>query len=100
MAIEYGAMPRWVKVPGIVLSGGQPEPNTKIWVFQPGTTNQIPIYEDAGQTPITQPLLSDEAGCFSFFVNQEAYPAIRLYFEKTGVDFSSINEIYDGLTLP
>lgn len=93
-------MARWVKVPGIVLAGGQPEPNVQIWVFAPGTTNEIPIYEDHGFTQLTQPILSDESGCFWFFIDQESYPSIRLFFEKTGVDFTAINELYDGITLP
>ncbi|MEM1667175.1 MAG: hypothetical protein QXM53_00770 [Thermofilaceae archaeon] len=93
-------MARWVKVPGIVLAGGQPEANVNIWVFQPGTTTEIPVYEDQGITQLTQPIKSDEAGGFWFFVDQERYPVIRLYFEKTGIDFTSTNELYDGITLP
>lgn len=93
-------MARWVKVPGLVLSAGLPEPNTKIFVYEPGTTQEIPIYSDEGQHQLTQPLISDEAGGFFFFVDAETYPRIRLYFEKPGVDFSSMNLLYDGVTLP
>lgn len=93
-------MARWVKVPGTVLVNGIPEPNVDIYVFQPGTTIQIPIYSDEGVSRITQPLKSQEGGTFQFFVDQEVYPKIRIYFEKPGVDFTETNLIYDGITLP
>lgn len=93
-------MATWVKVPGIVSSGGQPEPNAEIFCYEPGTTQEIPIYSDEGNTQITQPLHSGEAGEFQFYVDKEAHPKIRLYFRKTGVDFTAVNIIYDGITLP
>ncbi|MEM2047247.1 MAG: hypothetical protein QXZ06_05155 [Candidatus Jordarchaeales archaeon] len=93
-------MARWIKVPGVVLSGGLPEANVSIYVYEPGTTTEIPVYSDEGYTEIEQPILSDEAGAFFFFVDQETYPSIRVYFEKTGLDFTSMNELYDGITLP
>lgn len=93
-------MARWVKVPGVVLVNGLPEPHVNIYVFAPGTQDEIPIYSDEGVTPIQQPLKSQEDGTFQFFVDQETYPKIRLYFEKVGVDFTGTNLIYDGITLP
>lgn len=93
-------MARWVKVPGIVLVGGLPEANVSVSVFSPGTTTKIPIYEDQGLTAKDNPFLTDETGAFFFFINADSYPKIRLYFEKTGVDFTSMNLLYDGITLP
>ena len=79
---------------------GQPEPNVKVYVYEPGTTNEIPIYEDEGVTPITQPILTDSQGRYAFFVDVDAYPEIRLYLEKDGVDFSEANEDLDGVPVP
>ena len=83
-----------------VLVNGQPEPNVRIFVFSPGTTDQIPIYEDEGVTQITQPILTDSQGRYAFFVDVETYPEIRLYLEKDGVDFSEVNEDLDGVPVP
>jgi len=58
-----------------VLVNGQPEPNVKVYVFSPGTTDQIPIYEDEGVTPITQPILTDSQGRYAFFVDVDTYPS-------------------------
>ena len=79
---------------------GQPEPNVKVYVFSPGSTDQIPIYEDEGVTPITQPILTDSQGRYAFFVDVDTYPEIRLYLEKDGVDFSEANEDLDGVPVP
>ena len=79
---------------------GQPEPNVKVYVYEPGTTNEIPIYEDEGITPITQPILTDAHGRYAFFLNVDSYPEIRLYLEKEGVDFSETNEDLDGVPVP
>ena len=79
---------------------GSPEANVAVYVFSPGTTNQIPIYEDEGVTPITQPILTDSQGRYAFFVDVDAYPEIRLYLEKDGVDFSEVNEDLDGVPVP
>jgi len=83
-----------------VLVNGQPEPNVKVYVHEPGTTNEIPIYEDEGVTQITQPILTDSQGRYAFFVDVDAYPEIRLYLEKDGVDFSEANEDLDGVPVP
>jgi len=82
------------------LVNGQPEPNVKVYVYEPGTTNEIPIYEDEGVTQITQPILTDSQGRYAFFVDVDAYPEIRLYLEKDGVDFSEVNEDLDGVPVP
>jgi len=82
------------------LVNGQPEPNVKVFVYEPGTTNEIPIYEDEGVTPITQPILTDSQGRYAFFVDVDTYPEIRLYLEKDGVDFSEANEDLDGVPVP
>jgi len=92
-------MARWAKYIGLVLVDGRPEPNTKIYVYRPGTTTEIPVYEDRGETKISQPLLSDSAGLFSFFVDAGAYPSIKLYFEKDGVDFTYTNSRHEEVTL-
>jgi len=83
-----------------VLVNGQPEPNVKVYVYEPGTTNEIPIYEDEGVTPITQPILTDSQGRYAFFVDIASYPEIRIYLEKDGVDFSEVNEDLDGVPVP
>jgi len=83
-----------------ILVNGQPEPNVKVYVFSPGSTDQIPIYEDEGVTPITQPILTDSQGRYAFFVDVDTYPEIRLYLEKDGVDFSEANEDLDGVPVP
>jgi len=83
-----------------VLVNGQPEPNVRVFVFSPGSTDQIPIYEDEGVTPITQPILTDSQGRYAFFVDVDTYPEIRLYLEKDGVDFSEANEDLDGVPVP
>jgi len=82
------------------LVNGQPEPNVKVYVYEPGTTNEIPIYEDEGVIQITQPILTDSQGRYAFFVDVDAYPEIRLYLEKDGVDFSEVNEDLDGVPVP
>jgi len=92
-------MARWAKYIGLVLVEGRPEPNTKVFVYQPGTTTEIPVYEDRGQTQITQPLLSDSAGLFAFFVDADAYPSIKLHFEKDGIDFTHANSRHEEVTL-
>jgi len=83
-----------------VLVNGQPEPNVEVHVYEPGTTNEITVYEDEGVTPITQPILTDSQGRYAFFVDVDAYPEIRLYLEKDGVDFSEANEDLDGVPVP
>jgi len=83
-----------------ILVNGQPEPNVKVYVFSPGSTDQIPIYEDEGITPIAQPILTDSQGRYAFFVDVDTYPEIRLYLEKDGVDFSEANEDLDGVPVP
>lgn len=93
-------MPTWVKFPGVVLSGGVPEPNTSVYVYEPGTEEEATIYEDEGVTEIEQPILTSEAGGFAFYIDKETYPKIRLYFRKTGVDFSEMNELFDGISVP
>lgn len=93
-------MASWVKFPGVVLSGGLPEPNTSVYVYEPSTEDMVTIYEDEGITQIDQPIMTSEAGTFFFFIDKETYPKIRLYFEKTGVDFSEMNEILDGISVP
>jgi len=93
-------MATWKKWTSTVLVNGQPEPNVRIFVFSPGSTDQIPIYEDEGITPITQPILTDSQGRYAFFVDVDAYPEIRLYLEKDGVDFSEANEDLDGVPVP
>jgi len=92
-------MPRWYKYIGVVLVDGRPEPNVDIYVYEPGTTNQITVYEDRGNTEIEQPLRSDSAGLFSFFVDAETYPSIKLYFEKAGVDFTLTNSHHEEVVL-
>jgi len=82
------------------LVNGSPEANVAVYVFSPGTTDQIPIYEDEGVTPITQPILTDSQGRYAFFVDVDTYPEIRLYLEKDGVDFSEANEDLDGVPVP
>jgi len=93
-------MATWRKWTSTVLVNGQPEPNVKVCVYEPGTTNEIPIYEDEGVTQITQPILTDSQGRYAFFVDVDAYPEIRLYLEKDGVDFSEANEDLDGVPVP
>jgi len=83
-----------------VLVNGQPEPNVEVHVYEPGTTNEITVYEDEGVTPITQPILTDSQGRYAFFVDVDTYPEIRLYLEKDGVDFSEANEDLDGVPVP
>jgi len=83
-----------------VLVNGQPEPNVEVHVYEPGTTNEITVYEDEGVTPITQPILTDSQGRYAFFVDVDTYPEIRLYLEKDGVDFSEVNEDLDGVPVP
>jgi len=93
-------MATYKKWTSTVLVNGQPEPNVKVYVYEPGTTNEIPIYEDEGVTPITQPILTDSQGRYAFFVDVDTYPEIRLYLEKDGVDFSEVNEDLDGVPVP
>jgi len=93
-------MATWRKWTSTVLVNGQPEPNVKIYVYEPGSTNEITVYEDEGVTPITQPILTDSQGRYAFFVDVDTYPEIRLYLEKDGVDFSEVNEDLDGVPVP
>jgi len=72
----------------------------EVHVYEPGTTNEITVYEDEGVTPITQPILTDSQGRYAFFVDVDTYPEIRLYLEKDGVDFSEANEDLDGVPVP
>jgi len=83
-----------------VLVNGQPEPNVEVHVYEPGTTNEITVYEDEGVTPITQPILTDSQGRYAFFVDVASHPEIRIYLEKEGVDFSEVNEDLDGVPVP
>jgi len=41
-------MATWKKWTSTVLVNGQPEPNVEVHVYEPGTTNEITIYEDEG----------------------------------------------------
>jgi len=93
-------MATWKKWTSTVLVNGQPEPNVEVYVYEPGTTNEITVYEDEGVTPITQPILTDSQGRYAFFVDVDTYPEIRLYLEKDGVDFSEANEDLDGVPVP
>jgi len=93
-------MATWKKWTSTVLVNGQPEPNVEVHVYEPGTTNEITVYEDEGVTPITQPILTDSQGRYAFFVDVDTYPEIRLYLEKDGVDFSEANEDLDGVPVP
>jgi len=93
-------MATWKKWTSTVLVNGQPEPNVEVHVYEPGTTNEITVYEDEGITPITQPILTDSQGRYAFFVDVDTYPEIRLYLEKDGVDFSEANEDLDGVPVP
>jgi len=93
-------MATWKKWTSTVLVNGQPEPNVKVYVYEPGTTNEIPIYEDEGVTQITQPILTDSQGRYAFFVDVASHPEIRIYLEKEGVDFSEVNEDLDGVPVP
>jgi len=93
-------MATYKKWTSTVLVNGSPEANVAVYVFSPGTTDQIPIYEDEGVTPITQPILTDSQGRYAFFVDVDTYPEIRLYLEKDGVDFSEANEDLDGVPVP
>jgi len=90
----------WKKWTSTVLVNGQPEPNVEVHVYEPGTMNEITVYEDEGVTPITQPILTDSQGRYAFFVDVDTYPEIRLYLEKDGVDFSEANEDLDGVPVP
>jgi len=93
-------MATWKKWTSTVLVNGHPEPNVEVHVYEPGTTNEITVYEDEGVTPITQPILTDSQGRYAFFVDVDTYPEIRLYLEKDGVDFSEANEDLDGVPVP
>jgi len=93
-------MATWKKWTSTVLVNGQPEPNVEVHVYEPGTTNEITVYEDEGVTPITQPILTDSQGRYAFFVDVDTYPEIRLFLEKDGVDFSEANEDLDGVPVP
>jgi len=90
----------WKKWTSTVLVNGQPEPNVEVYVYEPGTTNEITVYEDEGVTPITQPILTDSQGRYAFFVDVASHPEIRIYLEKEGVDFSEVNEDLDGVPVP
>jgi len=90
----------WKKWTSTVLVNGQPEPNVEVHVYEPGTTDEITVYEDEGVTPITQPILTDSQGRYAFFVDVASYPEIRIYLEKDGVDFSEVNEDLDGVPVP
>jgi len=93
-------MATWKKWTSTVLVNGQPEPNVEVHVYEPGTTNEITVYEDEGVTPITQPILTDSQGRYAFFVDVASHPEIRIYLEKDGVDFSEANEDLDGVPVP
>ncbi len=90
------------KATGTVRADGRVIPHSNVFVYEEGTTNEIPVYDNqagAGD-PIDQPLVTNNAGRFSFFVNTSVYPTFRLFFEKDGIDFDQINEDLDGITLP
>lgn len=89
----------WFKYVGSVSAGGEPVPNVRVFVYKPGTTTRIPIFQDKGFTPFTQPLLTNPGGYFYFYVNVAEHPEIRLFFEKDGYDFSHANAVADGITL-
>jgi len=93
-------MALWRKVTGTVLVDGKPEPNVKVYFYEKGTTNPIPVYSDEGSTPADNPQLTDAAGRYAVYVNAEAYPVIRIYLEKDGVDFTEANADLDGIAVP
>jgi hypothetical protein len=90
---------RWYKYIGLTMVDGRPEPLVKVYVYEPGTQNEITVYEDRGYTEITQPILTDAAGMFSFFVDADAHPSIKLYFEKEGVDFTNTNSHHEEIVI-
>ena len=93
-------MALWRKVTGTVLVDGKPEPNVKVYFYEKGTTNLIPIYLDEGTTPADNPQLTDAAGRYAVYLDVGAYPVIRIYLEKDGVDFTEANADLDGVPVP
>ena len=90
----------WRKVTGTVLVDGRPEPNVRVYFYEPGTTNPIPVYEDEGTTAADNPQLTDAAGRYAIYVDASVYPKLRIYLEKDGVDFSEANADLDGVPVP
>ncbi len=90
------------KATGTVRADGRIIPNTNVWIYETGTTDEIPVFNnEAGHgSPLDQPIASNSAGRFSFFLDTIHYPTFRLFFEKSGIDFDQINEDLDGITLP
>ncbi|RLC84936.1 MAG: hypothetical protein DRJ03_12970, partial [Chloroflexi bacterium] len=93
-------MALWRKVTGTVLVDGKPEPNVKVYFYEKGTTNPIPVYSDEGSTSADNPQLTDASGRYAVYLDVETYPVIRIYLEKDGVDFTEANADLDGVPVP
>lgn len=68
-------------------------PGASVFVYQPGTTNQVQCYADSGlSSALSQPLTADVNGIVSFYLSYSQY--VDLNVSATGVTTTTFPRVY------
>jgi len=76
-----------------------------VTVYQTGTTTKITLKDNkAGTEALANPFDTDANGVWAFFTDIEALSGydyeVDVVFEKSGLGFSVMNEMYENITMP
>ena len=70
----------------VQMPNGEAVSGASVYVYQPNTTTQVTIYEDAaGESPITQPETTSSGGMMSFYIGSGTYD-IHVEYAPWGID--------------